>query len=187
MPILAAEPDLLPADLFEAGIQGELITRRWWVAHTLPRQEKALARQLRRENIPYYLPCDPKRVRVRNRVEISQVPIFAGYLFVRAEEWERIRVLKTNRLAALLEVRDQERMWDDLRRVRRVLDLGQPVTVEHRLVPGMPVTIREGPLAGMTGTVVRNAGGFHFVVSVDFLQRGLSVTVEGGMLGVTSS
>ena len=185
MPILATEPDLLPADLFDhaAGCHPE-DTRRWWVAHTLPRQEKAFARQLYDVELPYYLPCDRRRTKVRNKVVISHVPLFSGYVFVRAAEEERIKMLNTNRLAGLLDVRDQDRLWEDLRRVRRVLDLGRPVTMEQRLAPGTTVTIRTGPLMGMTGTVIKSNGGFQFVVAVDFLRRGISVTVDGNVLGV---
>jgi len=183
MPILAAEPDLHPSDLFDNAASD---TRRWWVAHTLPRQEKAFARLLQRDDFPYYLPCDRRRTKVRNKVVLAQVPLFSGYVFVMAVDEERVRLLNTKRLAGLLEVRDQDRLWQDLRRVRRILDLGRPVTLEQRLNPGTPVTIRSGPLAGMMGTVVKCRGGFQFVVAVDFLQRGISVTVDGNSLGVNA-
>jgi len=42
--ILAAEPDLYPDVLFAGPPPAD--GRVWWLAHTKPRQEKALARQL---------------------------------------------------------------------------------------------------------------------------------------------
>lgn len=184
MPILAAEPDLLPPDMFDRVAVCPPDDRRWWVAHTLPRQEKAFARQLYDAELPYYMPCDRRRTKVRNKVVLAQVPLFSGYVFVRAADGERVKLLNTKRLAGLLDVRDQEQLWMDLRRVRRVLDLGRPITVEQRLAPGTAVTIRSGPLTGMTGTVIKSNGGFQFVVAVDFLRRGISVTVDGNTLGV---
>ena len=51
-------------------------------------------------------------------------------------------------------------------------------------VRGSPVKVRTGPLAGMTGIVEQVVGGFKFVVMVDFIRRGVSVTLEGRMLGL---
>jgi len=184
MPILAPEPELLPPNMFDSTYESD--SRQWWVAHTLPRQEKALARQLHDAALPYYMPCDRRRTKVRNRVVTAHVPLFSGYLFVRAAEEERVKILKTKRLAGLLNVRDQDRLWQDLRRVRKVLDLGVPVTIEQRLAPGTPVTIRNGPLSGMSGTVIKSNNGFQFTVAVDFLQRGISVTLDGKSLGVNA-
>ena len=65
----------------------------------------------------------------------------------------------------------------------QLLDLGQPVTAEDCLGPGDPVVVRSGPLAGLTGTVVRAGSGHKFVVRVDLIQRGVSVVVDRTTLG----
>lgn len=184
MPVLADEPDTHPLDLFAAGRPAD--GKQWWVAHTRPRQEKAVARQLPAVGLPYYLPCRTHRTRVGGQVLPVKVPLFAGYVFVRATDTEKWLVLATKRVAQLLPVGDQDRLWADLRRVRGVLDLGRPVTVETTLPPGTAVTLRDGPLAGMTGTVEKAAGGFKFVVRVDFIRQGVSVVVDGGWLGVVA-
>ena len=87
-------------------------------------------------------------------------------------------------MASLLAVADQDCLWSDLRRVRGVLDLGRPITPVLKLEPGTPVTLRDGPLAGMSGTIIQRASGFTFVVKVDFIQRGISVTVDGEWIGI---
>lgn len=181
MPILLAERDVLPDGLFAAPPPDDL--RVWWLAHTKPRQEKALARQLAASDLSFYLPCTAHRVRVRGRVQTSRLPLFPGYLFLRVSESERGRVFAGNRVARLAPVADQDRLWADLRQVRQVLDLGRPVAPEDRLDPGTPVAVRTGPLAGMTGTVLRAAAGYKFVVRVDLIQRGVSVVVDGATLG----
>ena len=181
MPILAAEVELYPDGLLD---REPALDRPWRVAHTKPRQEKALARELYRAEVPFYLPCQSQRVRMKNRVVVSKVPLFGGYVFVQAGSDERWRIAATKRVACFLEVRNESRFLDDLRGVRKVLDLGEPVTVADGLVRGSPVTVRTGPLAGMTGIVEQVVGGFKFVVMVDFIRRGVSVTLEGSMLGL---
>lgn len=183
MPVLDEEPDVFPPSLFDTTHPSK--DDRWWVAHTRPRQEKAVSRSLFAAELPYYLPCQVRRTKVGSRVVPARIPLFSGYVFVRTSVAEKWKVLATNRVAHLLEVKDQERLWDDLRRVRTVLDLGRPITPERGLNPGTPVTLRDGPLTGMTGTVLRAAGGFKFVVQVDFIQQGVSVVVDGSWLGVS--
>ncbi len=180
MPILAAQPELFPDGLLEQAPDAE---RPWRVAHTRPRQEKALARELLSAGVPYYLPCDRRRVRLGNRVVTSRVPMFSGYLFVQAGDSERWRIAASKRVACFISVRDEERFIRDLRGVWRLLDLGEPVTAEDGLTRGSPVTVRTGPLAGMSGIVEQAVGGFKFVVMVDFIGRGISVTLDGDMLG----
>lgn len=172
MPILSAEPDLYPPALLD---RPPADGRGWLVAHTRPRQEKALARRLLAAGLPFYLPCTENRVRAGRRVLVSRVPVFPGYLFARGTAADRVRVLDTGRAAAVLRVVDADRLWDDLRRVRRVLDSGAPLEPHDRAEPGDPVRVRSGPLAGLTGTVVRHAGGCRLLVRVDFIGRGVAV------------
>jgi ribosomal protein L24 len=45
-------------------------------------------------------------------------------------------------------------------------------------MPGDVVEISSGPLAGLTGTIVRTATARRFVVTVDFIQQGASVLLD---------
>jgi transcription antitermination factor NusG len=75
-------------------------------------------------------------------------------------------------------VADQEALWNDLQQVQRLIATGAPLLPENGLAPGMKVDIRQGPLAGLRGKIVRTASGQRFVVEVDFIQRGASVLLE---------
>jgi len=181
MPVLDAECDLLPETLFDQDPPaGDGV---WWLAHTRPRQEKALARDMVVAGLSFYLPCTPHRIRVRKRIVTSRIPLFSGYVFIHVNEDDRMRVFAGGRVARITPVRDQVLLWNDLRNVRRVLDLGQPVEPADCLTAGTTVSIRTGPLAGMTGTIVRSAGGTRFIVRVDLIQRGISVVVDAKTLG----
>lgn len=176
MPILPAEPDRYPADLFDrgAGQPG----RRWWVLHSKPRQEKSLARHLYAAGLEYFLPTVRRRNRLRGRVVTSQLPLFTSYVFLHADADERVLALTSNRVVQSLAVDDQLRLWRDLRQVDTLLSSGAPITPEERLAPGDSVEITNGPLAGLSGTIVRTASGRRFVVRVDFIQQGASVELD---------
>lgn len=181
MPILAAETDLYPEDLFKA-FPRDSAERSWLVLHTRPRQEKSLARQLLEQQVPFFLPLVPRRSLIRGKAVTSYLPLFTSYLFVLANPEERIAALATQRVVMTLKVTDQARLWHDLSQVRRLIEVGAPITPEDHLQPGAKVEIRNGPLAGLTGTIIRTASGRRFVVQVDFIQRGASVEIDDFML-----
>jgi transcriptional antiterminator RfaH len=180
MPILAAEPACFPEDLFEtAGVDCD---RRWWVAHTRVRQEKSLARQLHENAVPFFLPLIAKRLQIRGKIVKSYLPLFGGYVFILGNGDDQLFVRSTGRVARLLDVSDQPRLWDDLQQVQRLISSGVAIRPEDQLTPGAPVEIRSGPLAGLRGEVVKSAAGSRFIVKVDFIQRGASVMLDESAL-----
>lgn len=181
MPILAAETELYPETLF-GNLPPESCERSWFVLHTRPRQEKSLARQLLEHQVPFFLPLIPHRNQIRGRIITSHIPLFTSYVFLLADQQERLAALTTRRVVMALKVPDQERLWADLRQIHRLIETGAPITPEDRLQAGMKVEIRSGPLQGLRGTVLRTATGRRFVVQVDFIQRGASVELDDFML-----
>ncbi len=177
MPLLPAEPRCYPTALFADGGPSRA-GRAWSVLHTRPRQEKTLARRLTQARVPFYLPTVARTSRVRNRVFAAHLPLFPGYLFLLGDAAERQRGLETRCVVRALAVPDQERLWHDLTQVERLIASGAPVLPEDGLVPGARVEVRSGPLAGLTGTILRGASGHRFVVQIDFIQRGASVLLS---------
>src|SRR5436190_9248382 len=100
MPILPVEPEQFPDNLFDPEWKPE--DRSWWVLHTRPRQEKSIARHLHKARIPFYLPLMRRPVRVRSRTVTSYVPMFASYVFLLANQDERVSALTTNRVVQSL-------------------------------------------------------------------------------------
>jgi transcriptional antiterminator RfaH len=178
MPILPVEPMCFPEQLFEEH-RADLAERFWWVLHTRPRQEKSLSRHLREHRVPFYLPLIRNRLLVRGVPTYSHLPLFDGYVFLLATESERVIALSSRRVVRSLRVVDQEQLREDLFQVHCLLSAGRPVTAEQELLPGTIVTIRNGPLTGLRGTILRTASGNRFVVRVDFIQRGASVLLDG--------
>jgi len=178
MPILPAEPALFPDDLLDAPV-ALTAGAKWCVLHTKPRQEKGLARELLARFVPFYLPTVRRPHHSGGRVRVSEVPLFDGYLFLRADREQYLDALDTGRVVRALAVPDQAGLMSDLRQLRALLGLGRPVERVRELRAGQLVEITTGPLAGLRGTVVRAAAGARFVVAVDFIREGASVTCEG--------
>lgn len=179
MPILPPEPDIYPSDLLEAPLSRAQDGACWWVLHTLPRQEKSLARHLQKVHLSHYLPLILRRNRYRGRLLTSNIPLFTGYVFLHGTDEDRIRALATQRVRHTLAVPDQVRLQEDLRQIRQLIATGAPITPEAKLLPGELVEIRCGPLKGLRGRILRRReGGRRFIVSVDFIQQGASIELE---------
>jgi len=183
MPILPAEPDVYPDDLWQGAAPADagpgVPAKRWFCLHTKPRQEKATARDLRSRRVSYYLPQVVHEDRTpQGRKTRSVNPLFTGYLFLLGDEAERIQALRGNRLVRVIEVPDQGALRDDLRQVHRLLASGLAVVPEPVAPVGARVRILSGPLTGMTGRVVRRGKRDQFVALVQFLGSGAAVDLE---------
>jgi transcription antitermination factor NusG len=179
MPILAQEPDIYPADLFEWEELGAESDRRWWALYTLARREKELMRQLRAREIPHYGPMIPKRYRSPGgRLRQSFVPLFPGYVFIYGDNSQRYDALTTNCVSRYLSVADGVELTRDLHQFYQLILAGVPLTPEERLEAGDLVRVRRGILAGIEGVVLRREGRTRLLVAVNFLQRGASLVLD---------
>lgn len=187
MPILERETSVYPLSLFEdCEPECDQSDRRWWAIFTKARNEKALARELERFDIPFFLPLVPRRSRIRNRYVESYNPLFSGYLFLYGRDDERVRALTTNRVSLMLAVPDQVQLRNDLRQLHHLIAIDAPLTVERRLAPGRRVRIKYGPMRGIEGVVTQRRGGQRrLLVAVEFLQSGVSIEIDDFMVEPT--
>jgi len=175
VPVLKLEPDLSPDDLFDLPPD----RYPWWVVHVRSRQEKLLARECRRRDVPFYLPLREQKLVRAGRRRTSWLPLFPGYLFVRGDlEHERLEVLKTNLCVKVLAVAAQAELSHDLAQVRRLQELGLPLVAHPELTKGSVVRIAEGPFEGMAGRVTAVKGKGRFVVTVRFIHRSVAVELD---------
>jgi len=175
MPILREELSSYPPDLFDGFDQGD---RLWWAVYTKARQEKALARELLQQSVPFYLPQIPKTALRRGRKFKSLIPLFQGYVFMLGTPDERRTALTTNRVSRVLDVADGGQLFHDLKQVRKLIESNAPLSVESRLDVGRRVRVKSGSLMGLEGTVQSRRGESRLVVAVQFLQQGVSMVID---------
>lgn len=182
MPLLPMEPCFFPDGLFseESPIRQE--TERWWVLHTRPRAEKALARRLHKRGISHFLPLFEKRWRVNGRNFKAYMPAFASYVFLFGDAEARLHTLETNLVSQVLHVENQAELESDLRRIHLLMASGTPMAPEIDLQPGTIVEIVDGPLFGLEGKVVTRNRKLRLLVEVRFLNQGVSVELESWMV-----
>ncbi len=153
---------------------------RWWVAHTKPRQEKALAADLWSTDVQPYVPLGVRVTRSRKtgRTSKSTIPIFPGYLFFCGTQQDRERALKTQRIVTVLSVHDQDQLIDELRQIHRILSSGRGYQTHQSVKVGQVVKILNGPLMGLQGIVSGRRSSVRFVLNVHMLGQSVIVDIS---------
>jgi transcription antitermination factor NusG len=183
MPILGREDDIYPSDLLDDDSVLTDTQRQWWCIYTMSRREKDLMRKLAALKIAHYGPVIPKRYRSPNgRLRTSYVPLFANYVFMWGNEDDRYQALTTNCISRCNLIEDREQLVHDLRQIFKVVDAGVALTPEARLEPGNRVRVKTGPFARYEGTVVRREGKTRLLLSIQFLEQGVSMEMDEGLL-----
>jgi len=155
---------------------------QWWVAHTKSRNEKALAHDLIRRNISYFLPMSWKVRRKSRRTIRSLMPLFGGYLFFCGDENERSELWRTDRVANMIEVKDQQKLLKELLQIEQALRAGALLVPHKYLKMGQKCRVIAGPLLGLQGIVVETRSTTRLLLQVDMLGQAASVEIDIDMI-----
>jgi len=157
-------------------------TLRWWVVHTLPRQEKALAEDLAKLNIEYFLPLQHSvRYYGKRKFKVDE-PLFSGYLFVNGSHEQAIQADRTGRVASLISVADQARLAGELQTIRTVLEQGGELSVARLIKVGDTVEIKAGPFKGIRGVVDRSGPRGRLLLGIHLIERAAVLEIEYTLL-----
>ena len=159
-------------------------TGQWWVAHTKSRNEKALAQDLISKSIGYFLPMTWKIHRHRGRKMKSLLPLFGGYLFFAGSENQRLEVLRTNRVANLIEVKNQQKLLEELSQIEKALQGGTSLSPHKYMEAGQQCRVSAGPLSGLQGIVIQTKNMTRLVLQIDMLGQAASVEVDTDLIEV---
>ena len=155
----------------------------WLAVYTTPRHEKRIAQHLDQRQIEYFLPlyASQRRWKDGSRVTV-ELPLFPSYIFVHVCRQQRVRVLESPGVLRLvcsgkepspLSDQEIETLRTGLQKVK-----AQP---HAYLVVGDRVRIKNGPLAGMEGVLVRKKE-MHVVLTLNQISRSIAVHVDAADL-----
>jgi transcription antitermination factor NusG len=134
------------------------------------------------ENTGYecYLPVSKFVRKWSDRVKQTEVPLFPGYFFCRMNPHNRLPVLTTPGVIQIvgvgktpIAVEEQE-----IAAIQQAGKSGIPVMPWPYMEVGHLARIKEGPLKGLTGIVVKIKSGAKLVLSVSLLQRSVAVEID---------
>lgn len=157
----------------------------WYAVQTYPRHEKRVHEDLGSRTIESFLPLYETVNRWRNGCKVRvELPLFPGYVFVRIDPRERFKVLSLP--GAISIVGSASGPWPlldtEIALIRDIL-AARNFQPHPYLAVGQKVRIKSGALAGLTGFLVRQAGGLRLVLSVELIQQAAAVEVDVNDVG----
>jgi transcription antitermination factor NusG len=152
----------------------------WYALQTYPRHEKRVCADLGLRAMESFLPLYETVHRWKNGCKVRvELPLFPGYLFVRINPLERYKVLRLPGAVSI--VGSAGDPWplpeEEIERLRASMH-ARKFEPHPYLAVGQKVRIKFGPLANMTGFLVREAGGLRVVLSVDMIHQSAAVEVD---------
>jgi transcription antitermination factor NusG len=152
----------------------------WWIARVRSRQEKALADDLQKLDIEYYLPMYVKRTRRKdtNKLRKSILPLFAGYLCFSSPRTSLTAVFDTGRTCSILSVLNQKRLISELNWIYLSNKKGLTIEPAQRTMEkGTRIKVIDGPLSGYCGLLVKYKNESKLILTVDELGEA-AVTID---------
>jgi len=152
----------------------------WYVACTSANHEKHIAEQLELRNVEHFLPLYTSVRRWKDRRVTLELPLFSGYVFVRLALRDRLKVLQVPGVAKLVGFNGTPAALppEEIEALRANLANGVRIEPHPYLIVGRRVRVKNGPLAGMQGILVRRKNSTRLVVSVDLIQRAIAVDMD---------
>ena len=155
----------------------------WYAIHTRSRHEKRVASELERKGFKTFLPLSTEIRQWSDRRMSVEVPLFSCYAFVNTDSSasSRVEVLRTAGVVSFVGGNHRSLPVADAEIESVQMLLANRVGFAHHpfLNIGQKVRIRGGALQGIEGILTRFNGASRLVISVETIQRSLSITVDG--------
>ena len=156
---------------------------RWFAAYTRSRAEKAVARELEKQQINYYLPLYKTIRQWSDRKKKVEEPLIRSYIFVHITTKEYRRVLETAGVVNIVHFSGQPVPIPDwqIENLKILMGAEVPLDTEIReFSAGEEVCIKHGQLAGLRGTVIHVQGRHKLVISINALSYNVTVDIDPG-------
>jgi len=155
----------------------------WYATYTRSKHEQKVNGRLGRKNIETFLPLIERWSRRKDRRKRIHLPLFPGYLFVRAEmdAHTHLEILKTDSVVRILCQGDKPAPIPDeqIHAIQVLIKNGIAVTAYPYLREGMRVRVVNGPLSGVEGILIKTKPDKQrLLLSVDLIQESVSVEID---------
>ena len=159
-------------------------TAGWLAIHTRYQHENLAARSLDYKGFEVFLPQYTSVRKWSDRTKELSAPLFPGYVFLRGELEHQLRILTTPGVLGLVGFAGVPAIIPDaeIDAVRRTVERRLRVEPYPFLKCGDWVRVKDGPLEGVEGILMRNKKQLRLVLSVQLLQKSVAVEVDAWMV-----
>ena len=156
----------------------------WIAIYTKPRHEKTLALELEKKGLEVYLPLLRVRKKWSDRKKWVEFPLFKSYLFVKATNYNTQSLINTPGLVRIVRFGKKIAIIKEssINSIKLMLNGGYNPTSTDYFIKGGPVSVKSGPLKGLTGEVVRIDNHNRLLVRIDAIKHSISIDIDRGLL-----
>ncbi len=160
--------------------QAQYFEPHWYAAHTRARHEKRVAEQLASRHVEFFLPLYLASHRWKDRTARLELPLFPGYIFVRLPLQQRRKVLGIPSVVSLLGAHGAPTplLTSEIESLRSGLEAQLRAVPLPYLKIGRRVRVKNGPLRGAEGILLRKKDKFRIVLSIDLIMRSVAVEID---------
>lgn len=155
---------------------------RWYAIRTRSRHEKVAARELKAQGIEVFVPLFSSTRQWSDRRTSVELPLFPGYAFVRVAYFspDRVRVLRSMGVVSFVGANLSGSSIPDeqIESIRTILSRRVQFNDHPFLKVGQRVRVRSGALVGVEGILVAVKDSRSLVISVEPIQRSLSINLD---------
>jgi transcription antitermination factor NusG len=152
----------------------------WYAIRTRSNFERFTVRALENKGFSPYLPTYSSKRRWSDRVVVSDLPLFPGYVFCRFNQLNRLPILTSTGVVSVIGYgNDPAPIADsEIDAVHAVLRSSLATEPCPFLREGQRVRVMRGSMTGVEGILVKKKSDFRLVVSIVMLQRSISVEID---------
>lgn len=153
---------------------------RWYALRTRSRHEKVVRDELAARGIEPFLPLWKRWSRWKDRRKAISTPLFPGYCFARFGCEDKLRVLTTRGVVAIVGARGvmEPVPTEELEAIRHLAEGPLRYDPCPFLEEGMEVEVVRGPLMGVRGRLVRKERTARLVLAVNLIRQGVSLEID---------
>lgn len=156
------------------------IDNRWLALQVRAGWEIRSACVLKECGYEQFLPLYQQQRQWSDRRKLVQLPLFPGYLFLRYDSRNRAPILTIPGVLSFVGIRNSPVPVEDseieaLQRATKTAAAYGPCAF---LEVGQEVEVRNGPLAGLRGSIVRFKNKLRLIISVSLLRKSVYVEID---------
>lgn len=164
--------------------------KKWYVVQTKPRSEKLVQRQIQLKGIEVFLPMHEKIRIWADRKKKIQVPLFSGYVFVHANEKERVDAISGTTGAIryiFFENKPAVISRREIELIHQALMEPEKISIENKKISkGDVIEINHGIFKGMKGFVNDLRGKYKLTVNLEELSFSFSIILNSNEVNLIS-
>jgi transcription antitermination factor NusG len=153
--------------------------RPWYALYTRHQHEKTVAHILTNKGFDTLLPLYSVARKWKDRTKLLFLPLFPCYVFLKGGLERRLDIMTTPGIYALVSNAGQPLSIPsaEIDAIRRAVESGSRIEPHPLLKRGDWVRVKDGPLEGIQGILVRKKNLYRLVLSVEMLGKAVSVEI----------